>query len=273
LFIELQVRGSQVPWTKLQGDPAAIIENGIPPTGILRELLRMIRPDLEAIYDYWYGKQEKGETPLTFKDMRLAGIKGSKAIAKRWVSPSDSEEDDEADEEIPRERGKKRSRATDADVSEEVLTVGGMDVDDETATEMDVDVDDEVASDGEPVESMEMLRARTRVGLKRKATAEEDLGDKKQQVTKGKGKSKEQAKPARNDRTQEIHPDSPAAATNRLVYLKKLSKVDVYQKALKLLNYAVCAIFLLQPAVSNFFSGLYELVFLHPCHLVQMDSR
>jgi hypothetical protein len=203
--VELQVKGSQVPWTLLQQTPEKLIQHGIPPTGLLREPSRMTRHDAVSIYDFWYGLQEKEETPLTFHRAEKSANKAKRRTAKPYMSTSEGDGEDGLQEgEYGEEEGREivtRSRSVKKKVGEEVGT---------EEEEREVGLAMEVDSDGDDF-------AKGGTGGKGGRAGE-------------KGKAKEAA-PA--------HPESPAAATDKLAYLFNLSTNGDYLKALTLIDYAV----------------------------------
>ena len=92
---------SSVPWTKLAASPEEYIEKSIPMKGQLREPSYIIRANIEAIYEYWYGLQDKEEIPLQFFRHKKAGVTIERGKSKgHWMSPGNdgSESGEECDD-------------------------------------------------------------------------------------------------------------------------------------------------------------------------------
>jgi hypothetical protein len=51
----------------------------------------MTRHDAVSIYDFWYGQQEKGETPLIFHPAEKSANKAKCPPAKPYMSMSDGD--------------------------------------------------------------------------------------------------------------------------------------------------------------------------------------
>ena len=104
---------SSVPWTKLAASPEEYIEKSIPMKGQLREPSYIIRANIEAIYEYWYGLQDKEEIPLQFfRHKKRSATNERGKSAGGWVSPG-SDGSELGDETKDKAKGETEDEAED----------------------------------------------------------------------------------------------------------------------------------------------------------------